>query len=69
MAKPGGRNESGGKKTPINRPESQTVQVHLRLPAPYADLLKQFARERDQSPSELVRSLLRSVRDAQRAKE
>ena len=56
-------------KTRTKDGQSQTVQVHLRLPAPYADLLKQFASERDQSPSEFIRSLLRSIRDGQRASE
>lgn len=51
------------------RTEPHSVQVHLRLSATYADLLKQLADERDQSPSELVRSLLRTLRETPRDKE
>ncbi len=62
MPKPGMRKNSNSGAA------SQTVQVHLRLPAADADLLKQFANERNQTLSGFVRSLLRSFRNAQRAK-
>lgn len=62
MAKPGMSDATQGVKP-------QTVQVHLRLPLADASLLKEIANERNQSPSGLVRSLLRALRKAQRAKE
>jgi hypothetical protein len=40
------------------------VHVHLRLPAPEAELLHRLAEQRDQTISGLVRSLLRRLAQA-----
>ena len=53
---------------PRDRDAIQTVQVHLRLPRPYAELLRKLAEERDQTQSAVIRALLRSCRDAQRVR-
>ena len=41
------------------RGSESSVRVHLRLPAPDAELLKRLATERDQTLSALVRHVVR----------
>lgn len=58
-----------GTKTDRENADFGTVSVHLRLRIADADLLKQIANERDQSPSRVVRWLLRSLQSAKRKNE
>lgn len=51
-------------RVPTSR--SRTVQVHLRLPGPDAELLRRLALERDQTISAIVRLLLKPLHAAAR---
>ncbi len=56
--------QTGAERGSTKQTADKTVQVHLRLPGSYAELLKQIASERDQTQSAVIRSLLRAWRRA-----
>lgn len=59
-----GMKQTGAERGSTKQTADKTVQVHLRLPGSYAELLKQIASERDQTQSAVIRSLLRAWRRA-----